>query len=331
MSALNKTTGGPSQGVDLCRDSGGFLAALATGSAALLAAVNTVNASVLATNAALAAIDTLLTASNALWANYLARFPTSLGQKTKAASLPVTLASDEDTVNVAVADGSDIAEGSTTDAAVVTDTNGTISGKLRGLVKWAFERMPTSLGQKTKAASLPVTLASDEDELEVTLNSEVVEVKSFSGVLEAGLTEIIGDAERVDQDEYCSATSVNLGSAMSGVIESFLLVTSKAGAGQILRPDGILYIFDDNPSISYGDTSMSAAAWASLIGQIQVANGEWSYDANGGAWYTPIDPIAFHPLSILYFVFKLTSATSFNDNAGDDEKMHFNFWYKRES
>lgn len=63
---------------------------------------------------------------------------------------------------VTVADGADIAEGATTDAAVITDTTGTISGKLRGLVKWAFERMPASLGQKTMANSLPVVLASDQ-------------------------------------------------------------------------------------------------------------------------------------------------------------------------
>ncbi len=71
---------------------------------------------------------------------------------------------------VSVADGDDVAEGATTDAAVVTDTTGTVSGKLRGLVKWAFERMPTSLGQKTKAASLPVTLASDEDVLTTAID-----------------------------------------------------------------------------------------------------------------------------------------------------------------
>jgi hypothetical protein len=36
---------------------------------------------------------------------------------------------------VAVADGADVTQGSTTDAAIVTDANGTHSGKLRGLVK----------------------------------------------------------------------------------------------------------------------------------------------------------------------------------------------------
>jgi len=68
----------------------------------------------------------------------------------------------------AIVDGGDVTQGTTTDAVIVTDAAGTVSGKLRGLVKWAFERMPASLGQKTKGASLPVTLASDEDALAVT-------------------------------------------------------------------------------------------------------------------------------------------------------------------
>lgn len=36
---------------------------------------------------------------------------------------------------VTIADGADVAEGATTDAAVYTDTTGTLSGKMRGLVK----------------------------------------------------------------------------------------------------------------------------------------------------------------------------------------------------
>ena len=69
---------------------------------------------------------------------------------------------------VSIADGSDVAEGATTDAAVITDTTGTVSGKLRGLVKWAFERMPASLGQKAMAASLPVVVASDQSAVPVS-------------------------------------------------------------------------------------------------------------------------------------------------------------------
>jgi hypothetical protein len=61
-----------------------------------------------------------------------------------------------------IANGADVNAGNTTDAAVITDTTGTLSGKLRGLVKWAFERMPASLGQKVMADSFPVVLASNQ-------------------------------------------------------------------------------------------------------------------------------------------------------------------------
>lgn len=52
--------------------------------------------------------------------------------------------------------------GDVADAAVITDANGTVQQYLRGLVKHAFERMPSSLGQKTMNGGLPVTIASDQ-------------------------------------------------------------------------------------------------------------------------------------------------------------------------
>lgn len=75
-----------------------------------------------------------------------------------------------------IANGADVAEGNTADAAVVTDTTGTLSGKLRGLVKWAFERMPASLGQKIMAESFPVTIASDQPTIQVDIQNVDVEV-----------------------------------------------------------------------------------------------------------------------------------------------------------
>lgn len=69
---------------------------------------------------------------------------------------------------VTVANGADVNAGATTDAAITTDTTGTMSGKLRGMIKWAFERMPASLGQTTMAASLPVAIASDQPAFAVT-------------------------------------------------------------------------------------------------------------------------------------------------------------------
>ena len=69
---------------------------------------------------------------------------------------------------VTIADGADIAEGATADVAITSDSAGTISAKLRGLVKWAFERMPASLGQKAMAASFPVVLSSDQSAVPVS-------------------------------------------------------------------------------------------------------------------------------------------------------------------
>jgi hypothetical protein len=69
---------------------------------------------------------------------------------------------------VRLGDGHSVVEGATADAAVVSDVAGTLSGKLRGLIKWAFERMPASLGQKTMAASLPVVVASDQSAVPVS-------------------------------------------------------------------------------------------------------------------------------------------------------------------
>jgi hypothetical protein len=56
-----------------------------------------------------------------------------------------------------IADGADVAQGSTSDTSSAT----TVIGRLQKLVAL----LPASLGQKTKAASLAVTLASDQDAL----------------------------------------------------------------------------------------------------------------------------------------------------------------------
>jgi hypothetical protein len=59
---------------------------------------------------------------------------------------------------VTVANGADVAEGSTTDAAAVPGGAGSLSAKLRTLTA----QMPATLGQKASAASLAVAIASDQ-------------------------------------------------------------------------------------------------------------------------------------------------------------------------
>lgn len=83
-------------------------------------------------------------------------FPTSLGQKADAASLAVTI-STEGTAQL----------GALTETAPATDTASSgLNGRLQRIAQRLtslISLLPISLGQKTKAASLAVTLASDED------------------------------------------------------------------------------------------------------------------------------------------------------------------------
>jgi hypothetical protein len=177
-------------------------------------------------------------------------------------------------------------------------------------------------GQATKANSLPVTLASDEDD---------VLVKPFAGIVEAGTVELIGINEQVDTDDYCASESVALGAAHSGEIVSVLLTTTEDDTGAILEPAGWLYFFDANPNTISGGVVMNVGARAFMLGRIKVEAADWDKDANGGSAYIFNQLVFFHSVSTLYVAFKLTSAVSFNDAAGDDEQLELNFWYRRDS
>jgi hypothetical protein len=76
----------------------------------------------------------------------------------RAADVKVSL--DSETVALAAATAGAI--GATSDAAVVTDANGSMPSFLRGLVKMFAAVLPASFGQKAMTASFPVVLASDQ-------------------------------------------------------------------------------------------------------------------------------------------------------------------------
>lgn len=109
--------------------------------------------------------------------------------------------------DVGILDGFDINAGATTDAAVITDTNGTLSGKLRGLVKWAFERMPTSLGQKLMAASFPVVISSDQSILDVNATGSVISIGNTPSVV------LSDTAQRLVRLDEASSTITYVGYA----------------------------------------------------------------------------------------------------------------------
>jgi hypothetical protein len=69
----------------------------------------------------------------------------------------------------AISAGASADIGATSDAAVITDSNGSMIAFLRGIVKLIITRFPAALGQALMAASTPVVIASDQTSIPVTI------------------------------------------------------------------------------------------------------------------------------------------------------------------
>lgn len=164
--------------------------------------------------------------------------------------------------------------GANADAAIVTDTTGSINGKLRGLVKWAFERMPASLGQKAMAASLPVVLASDQAAIPVT-GTVTASGTVTADASENHIGEVGGKLVIVEATPVITTTAYSAGDAVgavlsfagaarvaagSGVVQS-VVITDKAG--QVANLD--LLLFDTNLSVPPTDNAACAIADADLV------------------------------------------------------------------
>ena len=153
----------------------------------------------------------------------------------------------------------------------------------------------------------------------------------ISGICEIGLTELVDKDDQVDQNDFSASIALSPDDPpASGEFLSLVLVTTKSGTGAILTPAGTLVFLDTNPAVSAGDTAMTADEWKTAIGTVQVAASDWSSDANGGLTFHQI-AVPFHELTTIYAVWLHADAISFNDVAGDDEEMHINLWYRRDS
>jgi hypothetical protein len=156
---------------------------------------------------------------------------------------------------------------------------------------------------------------------------QAVDVKRNPAKLEGGITELVGINEQIDQNDYSGSVGVALTETTSGLIEYFNFYATEAGTGAIQDSAGKLIIFDGDPSVTSGDTALSAAAWAKVLGIVDVQAADWVVDTGGGMAAVADQPIPFHSLATLYFSWKHLDATALNDGAGDDEKLEFNFWY----
>lgn len=154
----------------------------------------------------------------------------------------------------------------------------------------------------------------------------------FAALAEVGLTELIDKDDQVDQDDFSASKALALGGTYSGELLSVVLVSTELGTGTVLTPAGTLILFDANPTITAGDTALSVAEWQSVIGSVAIAAADWVGGVTqGGAEVFKAIAIPFHALATIYAVWFHTDAAGFNDAAGDDEELHINLWYRRDS
>lgn len=155
-------------------------------------------------------------------------------------------------------------------------------------------------------------------------------------VLEGGLTELIDkDDAAIAAGTYSDSVGVALAGTYSGEVLQVCLYVSELAGGSVADAtnSGNIFIFDADPSITAADTDMAAAAadHKLAIGYLPVLASDWKEDSNGGMVCVST-PVAFHAVGTLYFVWESAAgATSINSAAGDDEEMHLNFWYRRDS
>jgi hypothetical protein len=104
------------------------------------------------------------------------------------------------TMPVSETDGASVTLGATTDAAVTTSANGTVSGKLRGIVSLLAAGLPASLGQKAMAASTGVVIASDQSAVPIVAQAGTSGGWTSSSLVAAGsnnATSVKGSAGQV--------------------------------------------------------------------------------------------------------------------------------------
>lgn len=193
----------------------------------------------------------------------------TLGQKANAASIPVTLSTEQDDFIPTI--------GAVADAAVTTDTTGTISGKLRGLVKWAYERMPTSLGQKANTASLPVVLSTEQDGTLQNIDSNIDGLLSHANNRYVGtsVTPTLSTSPAYISGDCIGGSSISFSLTSSANETNCLTLGDKNGATPDLlflflksAPSGGTYT--DNSAIVLSDTDVT-----NITGMANVLSSDW--------------------------------------------------------
>lgn len=190
------------------------------------------------------------------------RFPASIGQKAKAAALAVTLSTDEDLLtNV----------GGVTETAPGSDT---ASSGLNGRLQRVAQRLtsliallPTSLGQKTKANSLPVVLPSDQSVGNSFYGYQVTGAQLGAA---PATSFVVGDAV----GNLVEITNVSNNKAVK--VDSITLQAASVGTGTW---DMTILLFRANPSSSTITNDAALVLHANDVAKvsefIEIVNADW--------------------------------------------------------
>ena len=160
----------------------------------------------------------------------------------------------------------------------------------------------------------------------------------FVPVHETGITQIIGkdDAEVSISGDYSSTADLVLANSpglASGVLLGFQLTSLESGSGAVQTGTGVVFFFDADPDTTSGDTALAAAGadHKTAIAIVAIAAGDWNTDGSGAVAHKEVN-IPFHNLATIYCVYRNTDGTAvWNSLSGDDEELHINVWYRRDS
>ena len=149
-----------------------------------------------------------------------------------------------------------------------------------------------------------------------------------NAVQELGITELIGINEQVDPAEYGASVTTTLEG--TGVITKVCLIATEEGSGGILKPNGTLILFDTDPTIAFGDASITAGERVTILAQLTFSDTDYQEDANGASNCQATEE-TYHTSTVFASWFLAAGEPSFNDVAGDDEKLELNVLYSRDS
>jgi len=214
----------------------------------------------------------------------------NVGDVDIASALPAGTNNIGDVDIASIADGLDVTQGALADAAITSSAAGSVSGKLRGLVAILADVWDnannlvrthvtnilgiTASGQGTKATSLPVTLASDEDAVGLA-----------AGELHVG--QVGGEGATIVVTPTVTAGAYTAGDCVGGVL-TFANAARVAGGGGIVKS---LLLIDDAGQNSEMELWLFSAAFTSpgdnapwvatevelhtLVGIVSTGTGIW--------------------------------------------------------